>query len=761
MDVARSAADNYDLNKSMEYLVLYEFDQEFIDYMNDEDTEKGFTSMPRNVRLELQTAVNELIGDQVDDWTLWEEEQPDDVAEIYGGLQNNKFDLNGTDAIVEIYSGPRVAAEAAARGLQASLSVDLKTNYDLTDESTKERVKKELRRRRPKLLVTSPPCTKFSPLQNLRQHPERLQEELPEAIAHVDFSMELQLEQLDRGDHGLHEHPDTATSWTLPSVEKFIAQDNVKLVKSHLCRFGLQVGSQGLNKKSTLFATSSDATATKLQKQCVCAPGSHEQLLSGKPHLAEEYPPALVRAIVDGLRANRQNHNYQARVRCSSGQENYEKHQWFRFMDHAVLVCRGTPEQVPRAGPRQRNWRWTWALNPWDNKSLQIERGVSGKWRRFEAKYKYLVVMYSYPIMQESYVEESVGGITNAEKAAVMRCHINLGHPQVKEFIRLLKTAGTRKDVVDYVIREFRCEGCQKEQRQPTRLPSATSQTYDFNVVVGIDVLFIYGTDDRAEHPILNVTCVGALYSTFTMVNPNRRTAELVWSAFALSWLRTFTSPSYLIHDQGNEFVGANFQEGLEQHGIQPLPIARDAPFQNWDHGEERRPLQAGVLQDESVETSNVTQGGTRHDTCCVMGSADDDQSVRLLTRTESVWEATLDVNGADQRSQTQSMDQSWKKAEEIRAAARKALVDQGQEGQEKHMFSRMKIRFMFGEKASVVRRPRSDHVSWCCKRVTLCGSPRGENYGSATRRRCFPWATSRSKAWKLFHLTYFRPRRS
>ena len=186
--------------------------------------------------MELLGALDEMLGEHQAYWSFWEAEEPDDVVEIYGGLPNI------TDTVAELYSEPRVVKEAAARGLKASLSVDLKTGYDLLSKETKNNVRAELRRRRPRLLVTSPPCTKFSQLQNLRPYPERLQEELPEAIDRMTFSMEMQEEQLARGDHGLHEHPDTATSWMLPVVKKLLAHERIRLVKSHLCRFGLQVG---------------------------------------------------------------------------------------------------------------------------------------------------------------------------------------------------------------------------------------------------------------------------------------------------------------------------------------------------------------------------------------------------------------------------------------------------------------------------------------------------------------------------------------
>ena len=64
------------------------------------------------------------------------------------------------------------------------------------------------------------------------------------------------------------------------------------------------------------------------------------------------------------------------------------------------------------------------------------------------------------------------------------------------------------------------------------------------------------------------------------MVHPTRRASALVWAAFLQCWLRIFGAPSFIIMDQGLEFRG-EFIEGLESHGIQPILIDRDAPYQN------------------------------------------------------------------------------------------------------------------------------------------------------------------------------------
>ena len=82
-------------------------------------------------------------------------------------------------------------------------------------------------RDRPGLLILSPPCTRFSHLQNL--HPQGLPAERnpaawAEAIAFVDFAMELAEVQRVAGRSFVFEHPQSATSWKLSKVVEMMSK---------------------------------------------------------------------------------------------------------------------------------------------------------------------------------------------------------------------------------------------------------------------------------------------------------------------------------------------------------------------------------------------------------------------------------------------------------------------------------------------------------------------------------------------------------
>ena len=66
------------------------------------------------------------------------------------------------------------------------------------------------------------------------------------------------------------------------------------------CQFGLRVrAEEALNKKPTRFMVNSEAIANKLRRRCN-GEHPHQPLTNGRAKAAEEYPPALCKAIVQG-----------------------------------------------------------------------------------------------------------------------------------------------------------------------------------------------------------------------------------------------------------------------------------------------------------------------------------------------------------------------------------------------------------------------------------------------------------------------------
>ena len=73
--------------------------------------------------------------------------------------------------MVELYSRPSVVPVAAARGMRATLSVDILSGTDLLKSERRHQIIHELKSRRSRFLITSAPCTEYSKLQEMWNHP--------------------------------------------------------------------------------------------------------------------------------------------------------------------------------------------------------------------------------------------------------------------------------------------------------------------------------------------------------------------------------------------------------------------------------------------------------------------------------------------------------------------------------------------------------------------------------------------------------------
>ena len=146
---------------------------------------------------------------------------------------------------MEIYSPPRVAEVCHKYGLEPGESLDLKSGWDLSNRSEQNRARALVRARAPNLIICSPPCTKFSNLQNLNkaingpEWQEKFKDELELAKRHVRFCVELMREQLAAGRHFLFEHPAWASSWDMPELQSLADTPGVLWQKADQCMYGL------------------------------------------------------------------------------------------------------------------------------------------------------------------------------------------------------------------------------------------------------------------------------------------------------------------------------------------------------------------------------------------------------------------------------------------------------------------------------------------------------------------------------------------
>ena len=185
---------------------------------------------------------------------------------------------------------------------------DLSRREDISD------LFKLLHRTRPLLLVGSPICGPFSPLQNLtkfKRDPKEFERVQREGRKHLHTSIDAYWTQLQSGRLFLREHPKWATSWKDPRMIELQANANVYTISGPMCRWemiGEDATGVGYVRKETQFVTNSKILATLLEGHCE---GGHRRvhLINGRAGFAQVYPPKLVKAILKAVKQELRNRN--------------------------------------------------------------------------------------------------------------------------------------------------------------------------------------------------------------------------------------------------------------------------------------------------------------------------------------------------------------------------------------------------------------------------------------------------------------------
>ena len=206
-----------------------------------------------------------------------------------------------------MFSPPRVVPWAKAANLKASLSMDVLTGTDLLTMAGRASVDSALLRKRPLLLILSPPCTMYSTLtwsfNHGRTPADTWNVKMRDASALLTLAMDLAARQVSSGRYFVFEHPSTAKSWDTVVVKNVAALSGVRIVTFDQCRYGLvSPGGKPLRKR-TSFMTNCSFIADEFDgRRCQCSE-THKQIIGAEfgqslSTWASHYPPALCRAFV-------------------------------------------------------------------------------------------------------------------------------------------------------------------------------------------------------------------------------------------------------------------------------------------------------------------------------------------------------------------------------------------------------------------------------------------------------------------------------
>ena len=258
-----------------------------------------------------------------------------------------------------------------------------------------------------------PPCVAFSMLQELNFPKMGMQKSvqlLQTGLEHLEIAMEVAKWQHRRGKWFIFEHPDLARSWSEPCVQKLVQMPGVIRTRCDMCAYGMAVDESGFNLEPTGILTNSKCISKRLQRRCP-QDHVHAPLLGGRAIKAQVYPKAFCEEIIRGIKDQ---------IREDGGWSTAE-----RYISSAEAEEIYTQEGM--------------SLEEEDEAEEDLVPADQGL---------------------EEAVGESGGAddISPQDKAAILKLHKGVGHPALPDFVRFLKAARVRGEVVRWTSKNFKCE---------------------------------------------------------------------------------------------------------------------------------------------------------------------------------------------------------------------------------------------------------------------------------------------------------------
>eukprot|EP00971_Amphidinium_carterae_P332368 6466496-Amphidinium_carterae.1 len=167
---------------------------------------------------------------------------------------------------------------------------------------------------------------------------------------------------------------------------------------------------------------------------------------------------------------------------------------------------------------------------------------------------------------------------TTQQLKDIQIAHDNSGHPPPQRFAQLLRLGGAPKQLVRYILREWRCPTCVARQRPQPRPPAANLITTEPNHTLGIDLVELANPTEGGTDYWLNICCWSTSYMQVKRLE--NKEASTTLAAFLDTWIRWMGWPKVVIVDQGSEFAGC-FGEFVSQNGCVMIVTDARAPWQN------------------------------------------------------------------------------------------------------------------------------------------------------------------------------------
>ena len=116
----------------------------------------------------------------------------------------------------------------------------------------------------------------------------------------IQFCIEIYQMQMDIGKFFLHEHPDSASSWKLPEVQRMMNNRKVRIVKCDMCTFGMEATDKegtALVRKIIKLMSNSSEILKRIESKCTSEAGAakhrHADITGGQTRQCQVYQRAF------------------------------------------------------------------------------------------------------------------------------------------------------------------------------------------------------------------------------------------------------------------------------------------------------------------------------------------------------------------------------------------------------------------------------------------------------------------------------------
>ena len=535
-------------------------------------------------------------------------------------------------AVAELFCPPRLTLEAQ-RHHATGLSFDIKQGCDLLDKDTQMEVSELLDQSCPALLLACPPCTHWGGWEHLNQWYRTPQERAriaQQSRRQVKFCIEQVHRQLKRGGHFLFEHPLGSRVWKDPHIAAL--KRKYGFMRVDMCAYGLKCPDSGLPIRKATGLICSHPDAHKLTKTC---------------------PGCKLHKRVEGSYSGGSLSEFTAAYTPS-------------FVSECWRVVGPPPTTAECALGEPIDWE---ALN------LECLAG-EGVERAEQAD----VPSADGPAEAPDQDPELSPEETRKIDLAIKKLHSNLGHPTLRELVRILKHSGASRAALARA-RHLQCPVCANNQRPASPLPANTHTVGEFNDKVGIDVKYLPSWKEGQKVPAVNILDYATGLQVMVPIF-RKETADLTRAAVRDHWISWAGPPVAIALDPSRPNMSDLFNDFCQAQGITVLQTAAESHWQLGKverHGGWFQSILKRVL-DEVKPTSDE-----EYRTCIVQA-----QSAKNALLTQAGASPYQLVFGRNPRiptdllqdqphvaaSDAEEADPLLRRVSEVRQAARKAVLE-------------------------------------------------------------------------------------